>query len=172
MFCLGIRNCAKNAAGRKELSFQNGFGHECKEWWRKQWRIPRIGSTYCALISYLIYGTIAFHRKENKRNDNFLAKAVVSFGAGDRDRTGTLFTARDFKSLVSACSTTPAADSYDITFLSNRQVTAGPGSGRRGPGNCPGTSQAPAFAGPAWHPRSAGRRCRTRCCRPSAPPGI
>ncbi len=30
------------------------------------------------------------------------------YGAGDRDRTGTLFTARDFKSLVSACSTTPA----------------------------------------------------------------
>ncbi len=29
-------------------------------------------------------------------------------GAGDRDRTGTLFRARDFKSLVSACSTTPA----------------------------------------------------------------
>ena len=29
-------------------------------------------------------------------------------GAGDRDRTGTDFTPRDFKSLVSACSTTPA----------------------------------------------------------------
>ena len=29
-------------------------------------------------------------------------------GAGNRDRTGTLFTARDFKSLVSACSTIPA----------------------------------------------------------------
>ena len=36
------------------------------------------------------------------------AKASSFFGAGDRDRTGTLFTARDFKSLVSACSTTPA----------------------------------------------------------------
>ena len=34
------------------------------------------------------------------------------FGAGDRDRTGTLFTARDFKSLVSACSTTPAWQSF------------------------------------------------------------
>ena len=33
---------------------------------------------------------------------------ALFFGAGDRDRTGTLFTARDFKSLVSACSTTPA----------------------------------------------------------------
>ena len=30
------------------------------------------------------------------------------FGAADRDRTGTLFRARDFKSLVSACSTTAA----------------------------------------------------------------
>ena len=29
-------------------------------------------------------------------------------GAGDRDRTGTDFTPRDFKSLVSACSTTAA----------------------------------------------------------------
>ncbi len=29
-------------------------------------------------------------------------------GAADRDRTGTLFRARDFKSLVSACSTTAA----------------------------------------------------------------
>ena len=35
-------------------------------------------------------------------------KEVLLFGAGDRDRTGTLFTARDFKSLVSAYSTTPA----------------------------------------------------------------
>ena len=32
----------------------------------------------------------------------------VPDGAADRDRTGTLFTARDFKSLVSACSTTAA----------------------------------------------------------------
>ena len=45
------------------------------------------------------------------------------FGAGDRDRTGTDFTPRDFKSLVSACSTTPAwgSDSYGITFCFDRQ---------------------------------------------------
>ena len=33
---------------------------------------------------------------------------VSFFGAADRDRTGTDFTPRDFKSLVSACSTTAA----------------------------------------------------------------
>ena len=38
------------------------------------------------------------------------------FGAGDRDRTGTRFTARDFKSLVSACSTTPASYSIIAQF--------------------------------------------------------
>ena len=32
-----------------------------------------------------------------------------SFGAGNRNRTGTLFTARDFKSLVSTYSTMPAS---------------------------------------------------------------
>ena len=37
----------------------------------------------------------------------FTKKTVVS-GAADRGRTGTLFTARDFKSLVSAYSTTAA----------------------------------------------------------------
>ena len=38
------------------------------------------------------------------------------FGAGDRGRTGTLFTARDFKSLVSAYSTTPALGSILALF--------------------------------------------------------
>ena len=39
-----------------------------------------------------------------------LPERGVFFGAGDRDRTGTDFTPRDFKSLVSAYSTTPAKD--------------------------------------------------------------
>ena len=39
------------------------------------------------------------------------------FGAADRDRTGTDFTPRDFKSLVSACSTTAA---YIELFMSLR----------------------------------------------------
>ena len=34
--------------------------------------------------------------------------SLLFFGAADRDRTGTDFTPRDFKSLVSACSTTAA----------------------------------------------------------------
>ena len=37
-----------------------------------------------------------------------LGFGFVWFGAGDRTRTGTLFGARDFKSLVSTYSTTPA----------------------------------------------------------------
>ena len=48
---------------------------------------------------------------------------VSFFGAGDRDRTGTDFTPRDFKSLVSACSTTPAANRYFTTICSVRQGT-------------------------------------------------
>ena len=49
---------------------------------------------------------------------------ILLFGAADRDRTGTDFTPRDFKSLVSACSTTAAwvTDSNGITFLELRQV--------------------------------------------------
>ena len=37
-----------------------------------------------------------------------VSKLVSSFGAGNRTRTGTLLTARDFKSLVSTDFTMPA----------------------------------------------------------------
>ena len=52
-----------------------------------------------------------------------LADTIVSnkgryYGAADRDRTGTLFRARDFKSLVSACSTT-AANTGILTQISS-----------------------------------------------------
>ena len=50
------------------------------------------------------------------------------YGAGNRTRTGTLFTARDFKSLVSTYSTTPAdvgcmnqRGTYNSTFWVFRQ---------------------------------------------------
>ena len=46
---------------------------------------------------------------------------VGSFGAGNRNRTGTLFTARDFKSLVSTYSTMPASFCYRSTILTFRQ---------------------------------------------------
>ena len=59
---------------------------------------------------------------------------------------------------------------YTITNSPRRQVRAGPGSGCKGPGSCPGTSPVPGGSWPSWHPRSALRRSRTRCCRPSAPP--
>ncbi len=45
---------------------------------------------------------------------------LLFFGAADRDRTGTLFRARDFKSLVSACSTTAA--NVDILPQAVRRV--------------------------------------------------
>ena len=49
---------------------------------------------------------------------------VTHFGAADRDRTGTDFTPRDFKSLVSACSTTAASVGrcYGIIFYAHRQA--------------------------------------------------
>ena len=94
-------------------------------------------------------------------------------GAGDRDRTGTLFTARDFKSLVSACSTTPAyCKGYGITFFPLRQVTTDPDSKQRQAGSDPGTSSVPAYPAPSSRPRSAWRQNRTPYCRPSALPGI
>ena len=56
-----------------------------------------------------------------------LADTIVSnkgryYGAGDRTRTGTSVTSRDFKSLVSTYSTTPAAGRYGIIFFPLRQV--------------------------------------------------
>ena len=50
---------------------------------------------------------------------------VSFFGAGNRNRTGTLFTARDFKSLVSTYSTMPALFRYRSTNLYFRQGKRG-----------------------------------------------
>ena len=47
------------------------------------------------------------------------------FGAGNRNRTGTLFTARDFKSLVSTYSTMPASFRYRSTNFACRQEERG-----------------------------------------------
>ena len=55
-------------------------------------------------LLHLIGSIPVYHRDQIKRE----AEASLFIGAGDRDRTGTLFTARDFKSLVSANSTTAA----------------------------------------------------------------
>ena len=46
---------------------------------------------------------------------------VHLFGAGNRNRTGTDFTPRDFKSLVSTYSTMPASLSYRNTIFAFRQ---------------------------------------------------
>ena len=116
---------------------------------------------------------------------------VFFIGAGNRPRTGTLLTARDFKSLVSTDFTMPAGFCYLSTLFSSRQdwgnkeergkfswrgfpyfpFRAGPDSERKHPGSCPGTSPAPDGPWPSWIPRSALRRYRTRCCPPSALPG-
>ena len=51
-------------------------------------------------------------------------KGCSLFGAGNRNRTGTLFTARDFKSLVSTYSTMPASFRYRNTVFPVRQEKA------------------------------------------------
>ena len=48
-----------------------------------------------------------FHSEKNKKQGSFYI-APLFFGAADRTRTGTVFLPRDFKSLVSAYSTTAA----------------------------------------------------------------
>ena len=52
-----------------------------------------------------------------RKNPDTPPRGIGIFGAADRGRTGTLFRARDFKSLVSAYSTT-AAWNVDILALS------------------------------------------------------
>ena len=44
--------------------------------------------------------------------DTAVSKHQSFFGAGDRDRTGTVLLPRDFKSLASANSATPATERY------------------------------------------------------------
>ena len=61
--------------------------------------------------------TIRFSLPETDSKKSRPQKGSGFFGAGDRDRTGTLFRARDFKSLVSACSTTPAVNWYFNTVF-------------------------------------------------------
>ena len=51
------------------------------------------------------------------------------FGAGNRNRTGTLFRARDFKSLVSTYSTMPAQLGYRNTIFRFRQDESPPMAG-------------------------------------------
>ncbi len=70
-------------------------------------------------------------RHGNKKRDTPVG-GIPFLGAGDRDRTGTLFTARDFKSLVSAYSTTPAALTDNSIFFPCRQ-----GASRGKPGMDP-----------------------------------
>ncbi len=55
------------------------------------------------------------------RSKKHLLSQVLFCGAGNRTRTGTPVTARDFKSLVSTYSTMPAWD-YPTTFSFFRQV--------------------------------------------------
>ena len=68
-----------------------------------------------------------YMRQGNKKGELQYAICVLklSIGAGDRDRTGTLFTARDFKSLVSACSTTPTSfiSFYHLFIHPSRRLT-------------------------------------------------
>ena len=92
------------------FAFGENYGsHQCLHWWQE-------------------VSTGHFHFNRSILRSAAPEKAspfgLAFSGAADRDRTGTDFTPRDFKSLVSACSTTAAwmTDSYGITFFPPRQV--------------------------------------------------
>ena len=68
-------------------------------------------------------------KKTNNPNPSPTGKiwfGLYWFGAGDRVRTGTLLPARDFKSLVSANSTTPAFVSSILASIHRRVKRNGP----------------------------------------------
>ena len=58
---------------------------------------------FCAGVPFEFY-----EMGENEKVKIPNAVAFGIFGAADRDRTGTVFLPRDFKSLASACSATAA----------------------------------------------------------------
>ena len=68
---------------------------------------------YQSTVSYLVAGVgLEPHdlRVMSPTSYQLLYPAIygIWLGAGDRDRTGTVVPPRDFKSLASACSATPA----------------------------------------------------------------
>ncbi len=71
--------------------------------------------------SFLSTGKAGGYLKQNKQTPSW---GICLFGAGDRTRTGTSVTSRDFKSLVSTYSTTPAflLEQYTITLFYFRQA--------------------------------------------------
>ena len=93
----------------------------------------------------------------NKKREAFAS--LFLFGAGNRNRTGTLFTARDFKSLVSTYSTMPASFQYRNIVLGVRQ---GESRRNRTPRyKCTGVRESlTAWAGGAEHGRNAHRYTR------------
>ena len=117
-------------------------------------RLHYSGTPVFELVCATVHRTVAFNLFESdylykrKKHPNWGAFFV---GAGNRTRTGTLFTARDFKSLVSTDFTMPAwLLRNDSTLFPFRQVmeqknriTAGQCSMQRQANNAPGTNPAP-----------------------------
>ena len=72
-----------------------------------------------------VHRTVAFRWVRVRypyKNKQTPQRGICLFGAANRTRTGTSVTSRDFKSLVSTYSTTPAAGRYGIIFFPLRQV--------------------------------------------------
>ena len=74
----------------------------------------RTGGCKCPPDTCIVMGSIpVFYTKIRERR-----LPLSYFGAGNRNRTGTRFTARDFKSLVSTYSTMPAGNAVILAHFS------------------------------------------------------
>ena len=76
---------------------RNDCSHQCLHWWQE-----------VSTGHFHSYCSIPLSAVTKSRIPRW---GILLFGAADRDRTGTDFTPRDFKSLVSTCSTIPARNS-------------------------------------------------------------
>ena len=133
---------------------KNYSSHQFLNWWQR----------YATGISHLDRFDSAIYIQKADTPTGYLL-----FGAANRNRTGTLFTARDFKSLVSTCSTIAAWEhGYGITFVGVRQVKADPNSAGRALSSFPKTTAVPAARSFPEPPEWFGRRNRIPYCPPFA----
>ena len=99
------------------------FPWKAKKFWQQE--------AHFELLLPELFDSQGFSVRKKSKSPKPIVLTVSDFcGAGNRTRTGTLFTARDFKSLVSTDFTMPAkALHHDSILLGSRQVTADPDSG-------------------------------------------
>ena len=93
------------------LEKENNCSHQFLNWWQQ----VSTGHLHLDGFDSLVAGD-----KKRERQ-----KPLSFFGAGNRNRTGTDFTPRDFKSLVSTYSTMPASFRYRSTKFPFRQGERG-----------------------------------------------